>query len=859
MFLLTPLWATHNRSGDITYKHLYGNTYEFTITTCTKLTAEADRPELEIFYGDGSSDTIQRIVETPYPSTDTKINIYKGVHTYTGAGTFIIQMQDPNRNTGILNISNSVDKIFCIQSKLVISPFIGTPNNSIIMEECPCPEYACLNKPWIYNVAAYDPDGDSVSYALIPCKGEDCIDMTIPAVYQYPQNVGGGTMTMNPVTGTLIWNSPGLIGEYNLAIIIYEYRKGILVGFVIRDMQLTVQACNNEPPKIDPINDACVQVGQPIHQAIHATDPDAGNVMSFEVYGQPYQFATNPSTFSSTPAALSVFGVFDWMPDCAAIRSNPYPLVFEVSDNAGSFALNDILVWNITVNAPAVQNLQVNSSGNTLNLSWSPYPCSPIKKYKIYRSTDSTNTTIGACCYPNQAGDLGYELVGSTTGLTDTTFSDANVVIGNRYCYIVTAILDNGTESCISQQICGQLDFAIPILTNVSIESTSTNTGKDTIRWQHPTELNQVQFPGPYSYKLYSALGSNTPNLLVFTTSTQAILQNCDTLFQHTNLNTSDSSYSYRVELWSNGILVGSSAASESVFLTLVPNDNQLALTWHINTNWFVDSSEVYRETTAGSGIFNPIGWSYTNTYTDLGLVNGVQYCYKIKTFGHYSLPEIHAPLINWSQENCGTPSDFTAPCAPTLTLEQDCDLGKNRLIWNNPNNSCADDVTHYAVYYSQYDDDNFTKVVEIDGASDTLYLHSTDAGVSGCYYVTAFDSIQYNNESVASNKICIENCTPDYQLPNVITPNDDGMNDFFHPILPYRFVSRVECSLFNRWGEIIFETQDPMINWDGKESKKGREVSEGVYFYLCKVYFIGLEGEKSIQLQGFFHVIHNK
>ena len=60
LFFAQNVFATHNRAGEITYKHLAGNLYEVTITTYTKISAPADRPELEIFWGDLTSDTIPR-------------------------------------------------------------------------------------------------------------------------------------------------------------------------------------------------------------------------------------------------------------------------------------------------------------------------------------------------------------------------------------------------------------------------------------------------------------------------------------------------------------------------------------------------------------------------------------------------------------------------------------------------------------------------------------------------------------------------------------------------------------------------------------------------------------------------------
>lgn len=80
---------------------------------------------------------------------------------------------------------------------------------------------------------------------------------------------------------------------------------------------------------------------------------------------------------------------------------------------------------------------------------------------------------------------------------------------------------------------------------------------------------------------------------------------------------------------------------------------------------------------------------------------------------------------------------------------------------------------------------------------------------------MVAFDSVF--NESLLSNIICIENC-PDYRLPNAFSPNGDGHNDIFKPY-PFRFVNKVEFKVFNRWGNLIFETSDANLNWEGKQN----------------------------------------
>ena len=84
------------------------------------------------------------------------------------------------------------------------------------------------------------------------------------------------------------------------------------------------------------------------------------------------------------------------------------------------------------------------------------------------------------------------------------------------------------------------------------------------------------------------------------------------------------------------------------------------------------------------------------------------------------------------------------------------------------------------------------------------------------------------------SDVVCVESCAV-YELPNTFTPNQDGSNDNFIP-RENRFVSSVDFKVFNRWGNLLFSTTDPMLNWDGR-SDDGQELSEGTYYYTCSVF----------------------
>ncbi|MGN6476049.1 MAG: gliding motility-associated C-terminal domain-containing protein, partial [Flavipsychrobacter sp.] len=93
------------------------------------------------------------------------------------------------------------------------------------------------------------------------------------------------------------------------------------------------------------------------------------------------------------------------------------------------------------------------------------------------------------------------------------------------------------------------------------------------------------------------------------------------------------------------------------------------------------------------------------------------------------------------------------------------------------------------------------------------------------------------NNGCTAADSIVVKkNCYID--IPNVFTPNNDGYNDYF---LPRQFLSRnvskFDMTIYNRWGQKVFETNTlEGRGWDGKFN--GTDQPEGVYIYVIKVSF---------------------
>ncbi|MBW6461388.1 MAG: gliding motility-associated C-terminal domain-containing protein, partial [Bacteroidales bacterium] len=83
------------------------------------------------------------------------------------------------------------------------------------------------------------------------------------------------------------------------------------------------------------------------------------------------------------------------------------------------------------------------------------------------------------------------------------------------------------------------------------------------------------------------------------------------------------------------------------------------------------------------------------------------------------------------------------------------------------------------------------------------------------------------------------------FYIPNAFTPDGDGRNDIFKPVLANPELSIVDCrlSIFDRWGGILFETKDIDDGWDG--TKNGKPCPVGVYVYRLTFRVDGVSEEQ--------------
>ncbi len=858
LFFTQKVFATHNRAGEITYKNIGGYNYEVTITTYTKIGANADRPELEIFWGDGQSDTIPRTNGggngVPV-SALIKKNEYVRSHVYPGPADYYIHFKDENRVPNVINIPGSVNIAFYVETKLVILP-VSIPNSSPILDYPPIDD-GIINQIFIHNPAAHDPDGDSLSYELTPCRMD--VNTVIPT---YTNPAAPNSFSVNSYTGDLIWDYPTLQGEYNMAMIIREWRTipgvGLInIGYVTRDLQVTIIASNNIPPQIVNVIDTCVEAGTFIAYTVNAYDTtdNLNDQITLTAIGAPFQFNPDSAEFTSTPATGIVTGNFSWNTTCAHVRKNPYSVIFRAQDDGTPKAV-DIETAFITVVGPSPKNPTAVANTNTIMLNWNQSACSEAIGYKIYRHTGYFGF-IPSHCETGVPAYTGYSLIHAQIGLTDTTYTDDNngqgLANGITYCYMITAIYQDGAESYASVEVCTNLSLDLPVITNVDVLTTDNNNGTINIAWSKPRDLDTLQWQGPYRYTLQRATSAgNFSDIISFTDLN-------DTTYTDSGLNTVDNQYRYKIQFHNetNGTptLIGTTQIANSVFLTISPGDKRLFLSWNASVPWSNTSYVIYRQ---NGPVFDSIATTNTPQYIDNGLVNGTAYCYKIKSIGSYGIAGLVNPIINNSEEECQTPIDIEPPCVPDqFSANVNCDLGVDTISWayTLSTDSCkTNDILSFNLYFIPPGSETPQLIATID-SSQSFYIITDSKNLAGCYFITVTDT--NNNTSEPSAQMCTEGC-PRYVLPNVFTPNGDGHNDLFHPVdYNYSDVKDIDIKIYNRWGDLLFKTTDPRIDWNGKRNNTGEQVPEGVYFYICIVNEIFLDGIRPRTLTGFIQVIH--
>jgi gliding motility-associated-like protein len=101
----------------------------------------------------------------------------------------------------------------------------------------------------------------------------------------------------------------------------------------------------------------------------------------------------------------------------------------------------------------------------------------------------------------------------------------------------------------------------------------------------------------------------------------------------------------------------------------------------------------------------------------------------------------------------------------------------------------------------------------------------------TGTYFVTLYTENANGCKDTAIGRVII---APDFRLwmPNAFTPNNNRINEVFKPEGIFYNTSKYEFRIYDRWGQLIFESHDLNEGWNGQFRNKGPLVEDGVYVY---------------------------
>lgn len=388
--------ANHLMGGELTYRYIGTNSngsykYEVTVTmyrSCLDHSPNAaqkfdDSLELAVYEKDPGNNnqfyTFYNLTDTelqppsagkkckqPPPETCIHKGVYKGtIDVFPSEYGYYLEFVRCCRNLAIVNTVQ-----YQGQTYLGFIPPTFLKNSSPVFDTIPL-AYANSNMKYQIPFGSHDRDGDSLVYQLAwPYSGADQgnpypgpsptfefpQDITYNTGYsaQYPFG-SGGMASIDKRTGLLTFLSPNS-GAFVIAVNVIEYRNGIPLDTVRRDVQLLiVDGPVNPAPKRDTLKNGVVTVvynvnaGEQLDIYFHYDDPTDSLKMTVtgELFDGSIKFANKPYFTGSTTGNKSIYPHFVWKTSCKDGKADDYRMQIIVTDNgcpAASTYYDDIFI-----------------------------------------------------------------------------------------------------------------------------------------------------------------------------------------------------------------------------------------------------------------------------------------------------------------------------------------------------------------------------------------------------------------------------------------------------------------------------------------------------------------------------------
>jgi hypothetical protein len=194
---------------------------------------------------------------------------------------------------------------------------------------------AQLGVPFYYNPLPSDIDGDSIAWELITP-----MDMGgVPTSgYSLPPSDSLVPFSMDPLTGEVTF-LPNALGNFQAAFLVKEFRGGVQIGEISRDMQIIVENSANAPAMVTLNSNTYpfsgknfdVSIGNSFSANFTVVDPDNQGI-TMTASGEPFRFANNPASFATSGGAGSMTATLAWAPNSSQMRVRPYTVGIRTSE-----------------------------------------------------------------------------------------------------------------------------------------------------------------------------------------------------------------------------------------------------------------------------------------------------------------------------------------------------------------------------------------------------------------------------------------------------------------------------------------------------------------------------------------------
>jgi len=496
--------ASHVMGGDITYTCLGGNQYQVTLTLyrdCAGITIGTTAQSVNFASSCGNFNANLNWVSTTNvsqvcPTQTTTCNggtipgteqyIFTGIVTLPPCVDWIMNWDVCCRNDGITNLVSPGSQDLYIQSTL--NNVAGACNNSPQFLALPTP-YICPNQLSIYNHGAADVDGDSLYYQFTSALGGTTPPgnpLTYTAGYS-PFNpiITTGGMNLNPNTGEMCF-TPSQAQICVVAVKIFEYRNGVLIGTQIREMQIVVSnSCSNSAPYAgaaptcgntgglvityagpsvvqNDANSLSMCPNDSLCFQISFTDPDGNTVtvnsnISTAIPGANFTIANNGTT--------NPIGYFCWVP--TPLDTGINVLTVHLQDNACPISASQYYTYDITVFDQPYAGLDQTICGpqwaqlqasNGSGYSWSVLSGEPLNP--------GVNITCVNCSNPQVKPNI------TTTYIVTSTLTNACV---NTDTVTVNVVPDYTLSHFGDTTLCDYLSTPIGVVVNPNIPGYTVN------------------------------------------------------------------------------------------------------------------------------------------------------------------------------------------------------------------------------------------------------------------------------------------------------------------------------------------------------------------------------------------------